>query len=236
MSIGTPFRWVFCSVLISFGFSLQASNLLIGEPALVATGNCDPFGCPGFFGLGTYQQVYASSAFSGEVNITGLTFYDEQVQNGGVPASGTYTLAFSYSSNSVGDLSTVSPGANIASVSQVFYTGALPSLAQTTLDFAGTPFDYNPAAGDLLLTVTVSSGTNGSPTLYLDEAAALTETSNVYFGTYNGQPISGGNDIGGLVTGFTVAVNTSVPEPGSLLLVLGGVGMFAYGWRRRRRA
>jgi hypothetical protein len=57
-------------------------------------------------------------------------------------------------------------------------------------------------------------------------------SSNAYFGVQNGVPVSGGNDIGGLVTGFDYASFTT-PEPGSLLLVLAGIGLIGYPERQR---
>jgi hypothetical protein len=217
------------------GLGLQASTIAIGEPSLTATGNCDPFGCPALFGLGTYQQVYAASAFSGfsgETTIDGLTFYDDQVQNGAIPAGGTFTLSFSYTHDAPDALGTSSPSDNSFSGFQTFYSGQLPGLSGETLDFVGTPFLYNPADGNLLLTVGVTNPSDFALTLYLDQASSTAVTSNAYFGTFDGSPIEGANGMGGLVTGFTLAPNLATPEPGSLLLVLAGAGLIAY--RRRR--
>ena len=79
------------------GVSLQAGTVVLGEPAMTGTGNCDPFGCPAFFGLGTYQQVYVGSAFPGTITIDNIAFIQGQIlNNGGEPANGTYALSFSY--------------------------------------------------------------------------------------------------------------------------------------------
>ncbi len=214
---------------------------------MVGTGNCDPFGCPDFFGLGTYQQVYLSTAFPNTIAIAGLTFYDSQVGNGGTPSSGTYTLSFSYTSFNPGSLDLTNPSNNVTSGSQGFFTGTLPSLVPqgtgSWLVLMGTPFVYNPADGNLLLTVTVSGDTPTVPALYLNESqcgpltpcppGSTVVSSNAYFGNVNGSPVNGGNDSGGLVTGFDY---TTVPEPGSLLLVLGGAGLIWLQIRRRRAA
>ncbi len=54
----------------------------------------------------------------------------------------------------------------------------------------------------------------------------MNETTNAYFGNSNG------GNTGGLVTGFTeVSSVVTTPEPGSILLVLGGVGLLL---RRRK--
>ena len=233
------------------GASLQADTLVLGDPPVPGTGNCDPAGCPVFFGLGTYQQVYSDIAFPSTITIDSLAFFQGQVEgNGGVPAGGTYTLSFSYTSEALGGLDLTNPSNNITSGSATFFTGTLPALtpdgALNMMLFTGTPFAYNPADGNLLLTVTVSSPTNSTPFLYLDEAqcgpttvcpaGSTVQTSNAYFGAYGGKPISGGNDVGGLVSAFTYTTPTGLatPEPGSLLLVLAGVGFI--GYRSRRRA
>jgi PEP-CTERM motif len=235
-------------VFILAGCSLQAGSLVLGNPPKTATGNCDPFGCPAFFGLGTYQQVYLGSAFPSEISIAGLTFFQGQVQNGGQLGGGTYSLSFSYTPFNPGGLNLNDPNNNIGADSQSFFTGTLPPLTPegtgSFLVITGAPFDYNPADGNLLLTVTVSGATTSSPVLFLNQsqcgpktfcpAGASVVSSDAYFGVINGTPISGGNDTGGLVTGFDYSNPTTTPEPASLLLVLSGVGFF--GYRRRKRA
>ncbi len=241
-------RRAICRTVLGLAFTslvLHANMVVVGNPPLLGTGNCDPFGCPGFLGLSTYQQVYLSSAFPSEISIAGLTFYDGQVFNGGQPAAGTYSLSFSYTSFGPGDLNLSNPANNIGSGSQGFFSGTLPPLTPETggsfLVIDGTPFVYNPADGNLLITVTISGGTNNGPVLFLNQAAcgpdtvcppgSTDETGNAYFGTVNG-----GNTIGGLVTGFDYTdVVTNTPEPSSVLLVLAGIGLISQ-WRRRRAA
>jgi len=211
---------------------------------MLGTGNCDPFGCPGFFGLGTYQQVYMSSAFPGTIDIEGLTFYEGQVtHNGGLPATGTYTLSFSYTSFDPGGLNLASPANNIGTGSETFFTGALPALTPegsgAWLVIDGTPFVYNPADGNLLLTVTYSGSANPPNALYLNTpqcgpqtycpSGTPVVTGSAYFGTSG----NGGNYDGGLVTGFDYAPAVGTPEPASLLLTLAGIGVVGYFYKRR---
>src|ERR1017187_1708708 len=108
------------------GASLQAGTLILGDPPMPNTGNCDPFGCPAFFGLGTYQQVYLSTAFPGAITIDALTFFQGQIlNNGGLPAGGTYTLTFSNTSAAPGNLNLTDPNGNIGSGNGGFFTGNL---------------------------------------------------------------------------------------------------------------
>ncbi|MFN7998763.1 MAG: PEP-CTERM sorting domain-containing protein [Bryobacteraceae bacterium] len=219
--------------------SLGTDTLVIGQPALTYTGNCDPFGCAALFGLGVYEQVYSSQAFSGALTISSVAFFNTAIKNGGQPSGGTYTLELSYTTHSPGALDLSNYANNIGAGNEVFYTGTLPSIADQMLSFAGTPFQYDPSQGNLLLTVLVSNPSDTYPNLSLDQAASKTVTSSAYFGTYRGSPISGGNTSGGLVTafGFTSAAQPgTVPEPGSLYLMLGGGVALIAGIARRRRA
>jgi Putative Ig domain len=223
--------------------TLQAASVVVGLPPVTGTGNCDPFGCPTFFGLGTYQQVFASSAFSGPIDIAQLTFADSQVSNNGLPAQGTYTLSFAYTSKAPGALDLNNPNNNITSGSQVFYSGPLPPMTTQGgrgLVFYGTTFPYDPASGNLLLTIVVSNPVDPPVHLYLDQAASTAATTNAYFGTLNGAPISGGNDVGGLITGFAslpLAFIGPAPLPLAVvgasygpvtLLATGGTGGFTW--------
>jgi hypothetical protein len=227
--------------VMAAGLSLQATSIVVGNPPMPNSGNCDPFGCPGFIGLGTYQQVYLSSDFPSTISIDGVTFYD-QVANGGLPAGGNYTVSFAYSSYDPGDLNLNSPSNNITSGNQTFFTGTLPVLTPEPggdfLTLTGNPFVYNPAIGNLLMTVTVTNSSNPGPALYLNEDQCGPKTAcpvgvsvvsgDAYFGTSNN-----GNAQGGLVTGFDYTTLIGTPEPGSMLLVLTGAALVGYKLRRR---
>ena len=230
------------------GVSLQASTLVVGEPPKVGTGNCVPFGCPEFFGLGTYQQVYLNSAFPGTISIGALEFFEGEVlNNGGLPAAGNFIFSLSYTSFAPGHLSLVNPILNEQSGTQVIFDGSLPTLTRdgtvNQLIFNSAPYLYNPADGNLLLTVAVTGASDSNPRLYLDQSACGPKTfcppgssvvsTMAYFGMLNGVPLNGGNDAGGLVTGFSYSSPVSTPEPGSLFLALAGIGAIVFLKRRR---
>jgi len=226
------------SAVANAGILATELSTTVGQPAMRNTGNCDPFGCPQFFGLTTYQQIYASAAFSSPMAIDDITFFDSSVNNGGQPAGGLYTLSLSYSSRPLSGLDLTNPGNDISTGLDVFFSGTLPALSSGELSFSGSPFLYNPAAGNLLLTVTVSNPSDNSTPLYLDQSSSKSQTTNAYFGSYLGQPVSGGNNVGGLVTRFSYAAHgTTVPEPGSWLLLVSGLmaGVAVRVWRRGRR-
>ncbi|HEV2494198.1 MAG TPA: hypothetical protein VG204_14120 [Terriglobia bacterium] len=187
---------------------LLVSNVEVGLPAISGNGNCIPFGCPAQFGTTTYQQVYASNALPGVVNITGIDFLNTQLLNGAVPAGGTYALSLSYTAKSPGGLDLSNPANNVTSGSKAFSSGPLPAFSDGMMAFTGTPFAYNPALGNLLLTVQISGGIDSSPLLFLDEAQTQAQTGRAYFGT-----VTNGNDAGGLVTAFITTSISSPQEP-----------------------
>ncbi|MFN7993446.1 MAG: PEP-CTERM sorting domain-containing protein [Bryobacteraceae bacterium] len=238
MSKGAAIRGLLC--LLSVTMALQATSITLGSPALSGTGNCDPFGCPQFFGLSTYQQVYLSSAFPGAIDVSQIAFFDTQIHNGGVTAGGTYTVSFSYTGMTPGNLSTTNASFNVGSSIGTFFSGSLPGTVPITggkmLTFDGSTFLYDPSLGNLLMTVSVVNPSDvGPPFLFLDQSQSSLVTSNVYFGTWKGTPISGQN--AGLITQFTYsAVGNSVPEPGSIFLTAAGIALAGLTGLRRKFA
>jgi hypothetical protein len=206
--------------------TLCASSIKVGLPATVGFGNCIPFGCPGFFGTTTYQEVYESSAFSGVFDIGTIDFFSIQVP-GGAPAIGNYNLTLSYTSKLPGGLDLTNPSSNIGTRTQGFFDGSLPSLSGDMLSITGTPFIYDPAIGDLLLTVAISGGGNGS--IAFDFSQTQSQTGRAFFGTH-----PGGNDEGGLVTQFDTP--EVIPEPDLSPFLLTGIATGLCYSRRKAKA
>jgi hypothetical protein len=220
-----------CSLCcLSLG-TLLGSSITVGSD----NGSNDfPFSGPFFGYAGTdYQEAYASSDFSGPIDITAIDFFLGAGFTGDLYA-GTYTLSFSIINSNIGSLSSTDLSGNIGSDSTVFDTVALSGKAPGVLTFTGTtPFLYNPSEGNLLLNISIAGGTPGSGTAaYEDNEGVGTEIARYQnFGLGNGDGL-------GLVTEFdsTTGAATATPEPGTLPLMacLGLVGFVAQRLRRRR--
>jgi hypothetical protein len=141
---------------------------IVGLPPDPDTGNCFPFGCAY---SGTYQQVYTSTAFSGAITITGLEFFNTQLNTGATAMNaGTWTIDLSTTSANWNTLSSTF-ASNIGTGDTTVFSGNLSqpwAFGDTlTINFS-TPFTYNPAAGNLLMDVNVSGATDSGGIIYFD--------------------------------------------------------------------
>lgn len=198
-----------------------AQALVIGT---ADTSNSIPFG--GNLGGYYYQQVYDGAAFSGGIDIQSLTFYTA-LSPASTARSGTFVIY----------LTTIAANTNIAgfdtnttqawldsSFNEVF-NGELPTLVDNKLVLNLTQsFNYDPAAGDLLLTVREFSLSNGSA--FFDVTTGGTVT-NSRFSAY---PYNWNQ---GLVTGFNEATG-AVPEPATWAMMIAGFGLVGASLRRRK--
>lgn len=195
--------------------------------------NCYPFSCAPTDGRTAYQQVYSSTAFTGPINIGDLEFFQ------GIPGqmdNDTYSVYLSYSANPVNGLSSTSPAANIGADYSYFGSYAIGGTMPPTLTLNGNTFDYNPAMGDLLMTVYITEPPTGFtyssyPGSYFQADGTGLVTSRAYFGG----PYGNGADSTGLVTGFSAATAT-VPEPASVILLASFAGLTLLAFRRKRLA
>jgi len=228
-----PKATLFLAVLATSVF-LHAS----GTPIVIGNyndGNCYPFMCND---SGTsvgqtmdYQQVYSSTSFSGPVAIKSLTFFFASSFGGSSDVlGGSYDVYLSTTSAAVGPISGLTSNlvANRGSDWKLFaaFLGGKNVSAGWTFD--GTPFNYDPAHGNLLLEVIATNQDNvpgGTTNGYMATDDNGTVTSRAYvIGTGT---TATGIDNTGLVTGI------NVPEPGSMALF--GSGLVGLAGLLRRK-
>jgi hypothetical protein len=181
-----------------------ADSIVIGE---VSSQNQFPFGGPASSNPGTrYQQAYAAADFTGvgAMSISSIDF----LHGFGFLRQGTYQLSFSTITAGINTLSDTDFNSNLGPDNTLFRSVTLSGATDPTLTFTGTPYIYNPANGNLLLDIIVSSG-GFSAGAHYDST-----TNSSAFSRYHD---FGSGTIGwGLVTQFDY---TSVPEPSSLVLM-----------------
>lgn len=206
------------STLGTVGWS-SAATLTIGAPGDPFTGDCAPFGC-----AVEYQQVYGAALFPGAITITGLTFFNNNFVPGDI-ASANYSIYLSTTSVAANGLDATFAN-NVGADNALFFGGALGGPIGATNEFTlnGGPFAYDPANGNLLMWIT-SDGAGLDFSVFLDFAsgAPAGTFSRVYSFDTSGVASSSESNAG-LVTEFTYSTSsTSVPEPGTFMLL--GVGL-----------
>ena len=203
------------------------STVITGAPA--TGGNYIPFGSEA--GYPEYQQVYASSDFSG-VTIDGTVTIDDielyTYSGTGVPNTGKIKITLSTTSAAVNGLSTDLTKNFGSSKTVILNNKTLPSIDNGVLTIAlATPFTYDPADGNLLIDIDEKSPYSGGPSFAFNGASG-----GAFSRAYSDMTIPVANN-SGLVTGFTVAV----PEPSTwAMMVVGFAGLGFAGYRGARRS
>jgi hypothetical protein len=191
---------------------------------------------PDFVAGGVYQQVYAAGAFSGPITITQIAFASSGAFSSGPGmANFNFNIGLSTSAAGPGGLSTNFLANRGSDFTQVFsgpLNVAISANDQFDLVIDIAPFTYDPAAGSLLLDVSMNSTTlfSGGPALYF-LAGFDPNSSRV------GRPTGGScptfEDGFGLQTRFTTTTTTPTPEPGTMVLLGTSLAGLVAGFRKR---
>lgn len=213
-----------CNVLLPMGRS-AAQTLTVGVPV---SNNCIPFGCPALFSITRFQQIYAASAFTvvGAGFINSLTFF---VAQDGAFNAVPFSIYLSTTSSIVNGLST-NPANNVGSNS-TFFTTFAPGNSAIPAQFTitGTPFFYNPAAGNLLMEIFMPNVPDRSfGFLKADNTGKL-------MSRYYGSDQVGSANEWGIVTQFGFGNLAIVPEPATVALVAAGLVLICAANTRCKR-
>jgi hypothetical protein len=218
----------------------SAQDVSFGGP--VAGSNAFPFNDYHFLPANRYQQLYTGSQFGGPVLIDAIRFSNTASVAGGYPgsiASGNYLIRFAVTDRAENGLGT-NFDANITGFTETFFSG---TLAGGLLRIAGNPYLFDPSRGNLLMDVTVLSQ-DPYALLSLDFSRSATDGTSRVFNTFPlpPNPVTPGvpsvvrADELGLNTTFETRAIVATPEPASLALVAGGLGLLVVYVRRRRDA
>lgn len=233
------------AVAMLAGSALFAGGITVGS---FDDGNCYPYLCFASDGGMVYQEQFRAGAFSGPIDITQMSlFHDIYADSGAAlmdPATFQVTLATSnVAFGSMGATYQDNIGADAVVFGTYHFQGTMPDVLTIV---GATPFNYNPANGDLILSLLVTSdGPGACPYCTFFEADytgtdVLRSFWSSRYGSWlndTGAPVTNfnGNFEGAVILGDGGTLGGgAVPEPASLGLMAGGIGMVALLFRSRK--
>jgi hypothetical protein len=108
----------------------------------------------------SYEQVYNSADFSGDLDISQISFFAPTWVSG---TWGPATYTFHLSTTSVGVGALTGFASDVGANNQLFGSFTLSeSVPVPQITFSGTTFDYNPSQGNLLLQIAITDVTGSS--------------------------------------------------------------------------
>lgn len=213
-------RWMLASFtfLLSLPFAAQSAVIDIGQVGTEA-GDSTPGSSIAI------QTAYSASYFGATpLTINSLSFFLYAAN----PVTENFTITLSTSKNRAGDLSS-DMAANVGSDAETFYSGAPDFVgAKGWYTFSGTPFSYDPSAGDLL--VEIDHATN------VPMSSGYTQVSTDGQRAYEFD--DGSVHVDGLNYVFAIQINASpaaVPETATWMTAIGGFGLVGASTRRSRK-
>ena len=210
------------SILLCVGSHVRTADAATLTVGTFESGNCYPFLCNDS-GISSgqsleYQQVYASSAFSGPVSITALTFFFASEFGGSsLVLDGSYKVSLSTTSAPISGLSSTAAN-NIGPDNTLFATFVVSSHnvdSNPSFTITGVPFTYDPGKGNLLIDFVVTNQDNvpnGTGNGYDQADDSGTQTSRLY--AFDSSGVGTADSIG-LVTEFTYTGVTPIPPSGA---------------------
>lgn len=223
--------------------SLAGSTITVGT---FNSASCIPFSCAAFAGgLSRYQQLYSSDAFSpfggGAFDIAKINFTTWEGSAGGTFQPADFLIYLSTSAvplhpfpYNVGPtaMDTQNPDANRGPDNAFFASFHVDASTPTSfITIQGTPFHYDPALGNLLLDVLIS-------TTFLDEPAdprqlLLSDTNGALLNQlYVFKDNRRTSNVRGIVTTFET-LPTTVPEPPQGVLIASALVLLLIAIRRQ---
>ena len=251
-------RTLICFVMFTAGL-LQASTIIVSAPSVSTTVSSFPFAAT-TSGLACdhYQQIYSNLLLNAPMTIQAISFYTAPELGGQLLDNSTWTVKVAATTqwiNNLGDMthSIVSDAAHVQHVTpEMFYTGQLTIGAGGVVRIAGSPFVFNPGLGNLIIDIVRTP--NGAPSTSgakflaqtggydpnrrlnnVGQSGSATDPNWNYAysraGNYWDSNNQAMNENYGLVTGFEYGV----PEPGTFVLMGGGLGIALLVAKRRAR-